>query len=101
MRSRFLGARREALLAGSALALLAAGPAYGDDFAVGNEAELKAAIANVAFDRIVFTNNITLTADLPAVERNVNFIGNNFTLSGINQFRGLFIGAVSGSTQGA
>jgi len=98
MRSRFLSGRRDALLAGSALALLAAGPAYGTDFAVGTDAQLRSAITSAASgDRIVFTGNITLTADLPAVQKNVTFVGNNFTLSGDNQFRGLFIGAFSGS----
>ncbi len=50
-------------------------------------------------DRIVFTSNITLAADLPAVQTNVTIVGNGNSLSGNNQFRGLFIGAFSGATQ--
>jgi hypothetical protein len=50
-------------------------------------------------DTITLTSNITLTADLPAVQKNVTIEGNNNTLSGNNQFRGVFVGAFSGSSQ--
>ena len=77
-----------------AAALLAAGPAYATDFVVGTDAQLRSAITSAGNgDRIIFSNNITLIADLPAVQTNVTIIGNNNTLSGNNQFRGLFIGA--------
>lgn len=48
---------------------------------------------------IILGNTITLTADLPAVQKSITIEGNGFTLNGNNQFRGLFIGAFSGSTQ--
>jgi hypothetical protein len=77
-----------------AAALLAAGPAYATDFVVGTDAQLRSAITSAGNgDRIIFSNNITLIADLPAVQTNVTIIGNNNTLSGNSQFRGLFIGA--------
>jgi hypothetical protein len=81
-------------LAGVIAALPLAGPAYGTDFLVGTDAQLRSAIPSAGnSDRIIFTNSITLTADLPAVQTNVTIIGNSNTLSGNNQFRGLFIGA--------
>src|SRR5206468_2911393 len=43
---------------------------------------------------------ITLTSgDLPVIQNNATIVGNNNTLNGGNQYRGLFIGAFSGSTQ--
>jgi hypothetical protein len=50
-------------------------------------------------DTIALTANITLTADLPAVQKNVTIEGNNHTLDGASTFRGLFVGAFSGSSQ--
>jgi hypothetical protein len=85
---------RAALAGVIAAAMLAAGPASATDFVVGTDAQLRSAITSAGNgDRIIFSNNITLTADLPAVQTNVTIIGNNNTLSGNNQFRGLFIGA--------
>ncbi|SHJ24906.1 autotransporter-associated beta strand repeat-containing protein [Bradyrhizobium lablabi] len=87
------------MLAG-AIVIAAAGPACATDFNVGSDAQLRSAIISAASgDRIIFTNSITLAADLPAVQKNVTILGNNNTLSGNNVFRGLFIGAFSGSTQ--
>jgi hypothetical protein len=84
----------------SAAAALLAGPAYATDLLVGTDAQLRSAITSAANgDRIIFTNSITLTADLPAVQTNVTILGSNFALSGNNQFRGLFIGAFSSSSQ--
>src|SRR5258708_6832632 len=89
--------RRAALIASawlSAAAALLAGSAYATDFLVGTDAQLRSAITSAAnSDRIIFTNSITLAADLPAVQTNVTILGNNNTLDGANQFRGLFIGA--------
>ena len=106
MHQRALSARRGALLCATALAgtvalaLVAAGPAWATDFVVGTDAQLRSAITSAANgDRIIFSTNITLTADLPAVQKNVTIEGNNNTLSGNNQFRGLFVGAFSGSSQ--
>ena len=43
---------------------------------------------------------ITLTSgDLPIIQNNATIVGNNNTLSGGGTFRGLFVGAFSGSTQ--
>ena len=79
------------------------GLAYAANFSVGTEAQLSAALNPITGaqngDSIILTNNITLTADLPAVQRNVAIRGGNFTLSGNNQFRGFFVAAFSGSTQ--
>ncbi len=78
------------------------GAARAANLFVGSEAQLRAAISGAsAGDVIIFTSNIGLTADLPAVQSNVTILGNNKTLSGNNQFRGLFIGAFTGSTQSA
>jgi autotransporter-associated beta strand protein len=85
-----------ALLAGTCLS----SPAWATDFNVNSDATLRAAITSAGSgDRIVFTGNITLAADLPAVQSNVTIVGNGNSLSGNNQFRGLFIGAFSGATQ--
>jgi hypothetical protein len=95
--------RRAALMASawlSAAAALLAGSAYATDFLVGTDAQLRSAITSAANgDRIIFTNSITLTGDLPAVQTNVTILGNNNTLSGNNQFRRFFVGAFSGSSQ--
>ena len=86
------------------LALLActclSSPAWAADILVNSDATLRSAITSAnPGDRIVFQNNITLSADLPAVQTNVTIVGNGNSLSGNNQFRGLFIGAFSGATQ--
>jgi hypothetical protein len=76
--------------------------ARGANFDVSDDASLRAAIVGaVNGDTITFTADITLLADLPAAQKNVTIIGSNRTLSGNNQFRGLFIGAFSGSIQTA
>jgi autotransporter-associated beta strand protein len=81
-------------LAGALATALLVDPAAAADFNVNSDASLRAAITSAGNgDRIIFNNNITLAGDLPAVQTNVTFIGNNNTLSGNNQFRGLFIGA--------
>ena len=91
---------RTALLASCATVPLLGGPAWAVDFNVADEAQLRSAITSASSgDRIVFQSNITLTADLPLVQTNVAIVGNNSVLSGNNQFRGLLIGAFSGSTQ--
>jgi outer membrane autotransporter protein len=105
-RGRISAARPPALRTQWTLALLActclSSPAWAVDFNVNSDATLRSAITSAASgDRIVFQNNITLSADLPAVQTNVTIVGNNNALSGNNQFRGLFVGAFSGSTQTA
>ena len=42
-------------------------------------------------DTITFTSNITLSDDLPAVQRNITIDGANKILSGNNPYRGLFV----------
>ena len=62
------------------------------NFDVANAAQLSSAIGRAANgDTITFTANITLSSNLPAVTKNVTFNGGNFTLSGNNQHRGLFV----------
>ena len=74
-------------------------PAWATDFNVNSDASLRAAITSASSgDRIIFTGNITLAADLPAVQTNVTIVGDGNSLSGNNQFRGLFIGDFSGAT---
>ena len=93
-----LGPRRLAalLLAGTCLS----SPAWATDIPVTDDASLRSAITTAASgDRIVFQNSITLAADLPPVQTNVTIDGNGNSLSGNNQFRGLLVGAFSGSTQ--
>ena len=67
-------------------------PANAANIVVGNEAQLSSAISNAgAGDTITFNANITLTANLPAVTKNLTINGATFTLSGNNQYRGLFV----------
>ncbi|CAN7688921.1 autotransporter domain-containing protein [Mesorhizobium sp. LjRoot246] len=68
-------------------------PARAADVEVSNESQLRDAINNAQDgDLIIFTANITLSANLPTVQRNVTIAGaNEFTLSGNNQYRGLFV----------
>jgi autotransporter-associated beta strand protein len=62
---------------------------------VADEAQLTLAIVELnPGDSIVFTAGITLTADLPPIEQDVTIVGNGFTLSGADQFRGLLIGGL-------
>jgi hypothetical protein len=98
-RSKIAGRLTAALLAGTCLS----SPVWASDINVNSDATLRSAITSAASgDRIVFTTSITLAADLPAVQTNVTIVGNNNnTLSGNNQFRGLFVGAFSGSSQAA
>ncbi|MCB1489444.1 MAG: hypothetical protein KDJ88_18550, partial [Bauldia sp.] len=58
---------------------------------VTNETELRTAILNG--EDIQFANDITLTADLPAIQSSITIDGAGFTLNGDNTYRGLFIGA--------
>ncbi|MEH2513651.1 outer membrane autotransporter protein [Nitrobacteraceae bacterium AZCC 1564] len=77
---------------------MAAVPAYAANINVANEMQLRNAISVAQNgDTISLTANITLTSNLPQVQRNVTISGNDFTLSGNNQYRGLFVqsGAVS------
>src|SRR5262249_45699416 len=106
---------RLALLSGTALVSAAAsflaGPASAAVFNVTNTLDSGAGSfrqAIIASNALGGTNTIafaaglgtiTLQSDLPAVQNNVTISASNATLSGNNQFRGLFIGAFSGSTQ--
>jgi len=61
---------------------------------IGSEAALRTAITTApAGATIVLDANVTLSADLPSVSNNVTIDGVGHTLSGANQFRGLFIAA--------
>jgi len=89
------GTRRRGLLLGMLLGSVAL-PAWAADINVANEAQLRTAILNANNgDRIIFTNNITLTGpgggDLPAIQKNITIVGNENTLSGGGAFRGLFV----------
>ncbi|WP_428032927.1 autotransporter domain-containing protein [Ancylobacter sp.] len=68
------------------------GPVYAANFNVGSDADLRSAISNAGNgDTITFTADITLASNLPNVTTNVTFIGGNHTLSGDNEYRGLFV----------
>ena len=72
--------------------LLATPPALADH-PVNDDASLRAAIlAAVDGDTITFTSDITLTADLPAVQSNITIAGGGHTLSGGDMNRAFFIG---------
>ena len=62
------------------------------NFNVANEGQLQNAINSAANgDTITFTANITLSSNLPMVTKNVTVNGGNFSLSGNNQYRGLYV----------
>ncbi|MDP1848477.1 MAG: fibronectin type III domain-containing protein [Solirubrobacteraceae bacterium] len=85
--------------------LVLAAPAWSLDHPVSSEAALRTALdpTNVATgaqtgDTITFTAGITLTTgDLPVVQRSIGILGGGFTLSGGDQYRGLFVMALSGT----
>lgn len=63
---------------------------------MGSDAALRSAVASLADgDTIVFDADITLAADLPAIQWNVTIDGNGHALSGGGLHRGLFVGAPS------
>ncbi|MBV9521052.1 MAG: autotransporter domain-containing protein [Hyphomicrobiales bacterium] len=65
------------------MALLATSPAFAMDFAVSDDASLRAALTNaVAGDSITFKGNISIASDLPAITQSITINGGNFTLSG-------------------
>ena len=67
-------------------------PASAANFNVASDAQLRNAISSAAAgDTITFTANITLSSNLPQVQRHVIIDGGNFTLSGNNQCRGLIV----------
>jgi hypothetical protein len=60
---------------------------------VSDDSTLRAALASAASgDTIIFDAGITLAAELPNVAVSITIDGNGHSLSGNNQFRGLFIG---------
>ncbi|CAH1671939.1 MULTISPECIES: autotransporter domain-containing protein [unclassified Chelatococcus] len=62
------------------------------NFDVGNDAELRQAISSAANnDTITFKNDITLSSNLPVIQRDLIVNGGNFSLSGAGQYRGLFV----------
>ena len=78
----------------AAAVLLAAGtlPASATDFEVFTAAELANRINSIGDrDSITLGANITLTANLPTVRNSIAINGGNFTLSGNNQYRGVFV----------
>jgi hypothetical protein len=66
---------------------------------VATDAELRAAIQNATDgDTITFTADITLTADLPAVQKSVTIDGMGHVLDGADLYRGFFFAAWSPGT---
>ncbi len=73
-------------------ALWTALPVRAANFDVGTDAQLRSAISSASNgDTITFTASITLGSNLPIIEKNLTFNGGNFTLSGNNLNRGLFV----------
>ena len=70
-------------------------PAQATTWSVNSDATLRAALHPTTGaqngDTITFTSNITLSDDLPAVQRNITIDGANKTLSGNDPYRGLFV----------
>ena len=92
---------RRRLLAGLVgLALLAPDAAWAETFTINSEGDLRTALTNAqSGDTISFNSNVTLTTgDLPIVQKNISILGNDHSLSGNNQFRGLFIAAFQPGT---
>ncbi|MBR2813223.1 MAG: hypothetical protein IKE60_01135, partial [Reyranella sp.] len=66
--------------------------AHAANFNVGTDAQLRNAISTAANgDTITFTANITLTSPLPNLQRSVQINGANFTLSGGDISRVLYV----------
>ena len=85
-----------------AVSLVNAAPALATNFNVANTADLVAALNPSTgaqdSDTVTFTQDITLTQDLPAVQRNVTIVGQDHALSGNNLFRGFFVGKWTAGT---
>ena len=80
----------------SLLLALASPAAAQTTWAVASQPELLAALSGASSgDTIRLTANITLTADLPAVQTDLTIDGSGHTLSGNGQYRGLIIGDLS------
>ncbi|MGU3492951.1 autotransporter domain-containing protein [Xanthobacteraceae bacterium A53D] len=89
--STLLARRMPALFVGMGAAVLIS-PVYAANFNVASDSDLRSAISRAGNgDTITFTANITLGSNLPNVTTNVTFVGGNHTLSGDNQYRGLFV----------
>src|SRR5215471_6387992 len=62
---------------------------------VGSEAALRTAVTTAPpGSTIVLDTNVTLTANLPSVSSSLTIDGSGHTLSGANQFRGLFVAGI-------
>ena len=107
--SMMVGPLVRALLATTCLT---PGAVWAADFTVSNNADsgagsLRQAIINAnaagGSNNIIINSGvgtITLTSgDLPIIQNNATIVGNGNTLSGGGSFRGLFVGAFSGSIQ--
>ena len=92
--------RSAGCLLAAAWLLLSAAPVFATTYTINTESDLRNALTvAVSGDTISFNANITLTAgDLPAVQTNLTILGNNFTLSGNNLYRGLFVAAFQAGT---
>src|SRR5262249_28105242 len=86
------GSRLAALILLAAGILSTAHPAKAEIYAVDDDATLRNALSKAKDgDVINFAKSITLSANLPVVTANVQINGSNLTLSGNDQFRGLFV----------
>ncbi len=86
------GARLALVALMTAGSLFFAPPVQAATFDVGSAQQLADAINSAQNgDVIKLTGNITLDRTLPSVQRNVTFDGGNFTLSGGNAHRGLYV----------
>src|SRR5262245_50858133 len=92
--------RRQLVVSFAVLTFLIPEVAGAASFTIDSEADLRNALNTAKNgDTISFNANVTLTAgDLPIVQKSVSILGNNFTLSGNNRFRGLFVAAFQPGT---
>ncbi|HVU22857.1 MAG TPA: YDG domain-containing protein [Opitutus sp.] len=69
------------------------------NFGVNSDATLRSALTSVADgDTITFTGDITLGADLPAVQKSITIDGGGHTLDGASACRGLLIANFNGGS---
>lgn len=75
-------------------ALLSAASVHAGTIQVDSDSSLRRAIQNAALGEVItLTRDITLGSNLPLITKSLTIVGGGFTLSGANQFRGLFVSA--------
>src|SRR5262249_37293695 len=88
-----------ALISAAVCVALAPTPSLAANCNAGDTTSFSNCITAPTTSSITLTSNITLSADLPAVQTNITINGAGHSLDGASTFRGLFLGAFSGSSQ--